>query len=173
MDNVEHLFSYKKIPGYLWTTLKSIATNDLCATSELGRNARLLQGVVMRMLLIIMAFAMRQYAVSLKRNLVEPQQAAEAERFAKEQVTDRAAQLQIILSLNPDAFVSFDTRRRFKYVTPSFARITGLNQSNVHRFDEDAFSNRLAVVCLASKPFRGVKTLRQEAEFFSHKRPTS
>ena len=42
------------------------------------------------------------------------------------QLQARGAQLNAIFELTPDAFVSFDARRRVSYASPAFARLTGI-----------------------------------------------
>ena len=94
-----------------------------------------------------------QHFIAFVRNISE-------RHMAEERVRDRTEQLNAIFALSPDAFVSFDSARRVKYVNPAFARLTGLERLEMIGLDEDAFSERLAGVCLPPANFSGTVALR-------------
>ncbi len=71
-----------------------------------------------------------------------------------------ADQLQAIFDLSPDGIVSFDDASRVKYVSPAFARITGLKHDAVIGLDEAGFSERLAQVCAPQARFAGMMAMR-------------
>jgi signal transduction histidine kinase len=73
-------------------------------------------------------------------------------------------QLAEIFALSPDGFVSFDTRRRVRYVSPAFCEMTGLEEHGLVGLDEAAFSTRLAQRCNANARFPGIATLRQRQQ---------
>ncbi|NTV70351.1 MAG: hypothetical protein HGA71_09415 [Azonexaceae bacterium] len=68
-------------------------------------------------------------------------------------------QLDAIFSLSPDGFVSFDRERRVKYISPTFTRMTGLEQSDIAGLDEDAFVERLAQRCSANASFSSIAAM--------------
>ncbi|MFZ4479317.1 MAG: ATP-binding protein [Rhodoferax sp.] len=73
-------------------------------------------------------------------------------------------QLQAIFDLSPDGFVSFDGAGRVKYVSPAFARMTGLRHDTVIGLDEAEFSDCLARVCRPQARFPGMAALRMDQE---------
>ena len=81
-------------------------------------------------------------------------------RAAEYVIRDRNEQLDAIFELSPDGFVSFDAARRIKYVSPAFARMTGLAAGEMIGLDEARFSERLASACLPAARFSGIAALR-------------
>ena len=81
-------------------------------------------------------------------------------RVAEERIRDRTEQLNAIFALSPDGFVSFDPARCVKYVNPAFARMTGLDESEMIGLDEAAFSERLSGACVPEANFSGTVVLR-------------
>ena len=81
-------------------------------------------------------------------------------RQAEERLRDRTEQLNAILSMSPDAFVSFDHARRVVSVNPAFVRMTGLVESELLGLDEFAFLERLSRICVPEKNSRGLGPLR-------------
>ncbi|MCX7171720.1 MAG: HAMP domain-containing protein, partial [Proteobacteria bacterium] len=79
------------------------------------------------------------HSENLKR--LEAQQEAE---LARARAEDRNEQLAAIFALSPDGFISFDSSHRIKYVSPAFARLTGLDGATLIGLDEAGFSARLA-----------------------------
>jgi PAS domain S-box-containing protein len=94
-----------------------------------------------------------QHYVSFVRDITE-------RRAAEERIRDYNEQLNGIFALSPDAFVSFDSARRVKYVNPAFARMTGLDPGKMIGLDEAAFSERLSGICLPQGNFSGTVALR-------------
>ena len=83
------------------------------------------------------------------------------ERHAAEaREREHAGQLDAIFALSPDGFVSFDTTRCVKYVSPAFTRMTALEAQDMLGLSEDDFSKRLGCLCIPSAPFPGVAALR-------------
>jgi PAS domain S-box-containing protein len=81
-------------------------------------------------------------------------------RAAEEREREQAGQLKAIFALSPDGFVSFDTARCVKYVSPAFTRMTALEAHDLVGLDEAEFSQRLAALCLPEAPFPGLAALR-------------
>jgi PAS domain S-box-containing protein len=80
-------------------------------------------------------------------------------RAAEAVIRDRTEQLNAIFELSPDGFISFDSAHRVKYVSPAFARMTGLLESDMLGIDEADFSERLANACLPEARFPGFEAL--------------
>ncbi|MCX7160727.1 MAG: PAS domain S-box protein, partial [Proteobacteria bacterium] len=83
-----------------------------------------------------------------------------ARRQAEERLRDRSEQLNAILSMSPDAFVSFDRARGVTSVNPAFVRMTGLVESELLGLDEFAFLERLSRICVPEKNSRSMGPLR-------------
>ena len=81
-------------------------------------------------------------------------------RAAEVHVKDRTEQLNVIFSLSPDGFVSFDRERKVKYASPAFVQMTGLSESSVVGLDEVAFSDCLVLLSKSTAPFPGTDALR-------------
>jgi PAS domain S-box-containing protein len=81
-------------------------------------------------------------------------------RAAEERIRDRNEQLNAIFELSPDGFVSFDARHRVKYANPAFFTLIGIDEQDIRGIDEDAFSARLASICLPTALFPSWSDLR-------------
>ena len=79
----------------------------------------------------------------------------------EEALRERTDQLNVVFELSPDGFASFDAAHRIRYLSPAFARLTGLEAESVVGVDEAEFSRRLAAQCLPGAAFRGVAALRE------------
>ena len=74
-------------------------------------------------------------------------------------IRERTAQVDAIFDLSPDGFVSFDAAHCIKYVSPAFARLTGLDEGAMMGLDADEFSERLASICQPAARFPGFAAL--------------
>ncbi|MCF8154823.1 MAG: PAS-domain containing protein [Rhodoferax sp.] len=81
-------------------------------------------------------------------------------RAAQEREREHAGQLKAIFTLSPDGFVSFDSARCVKYVSPAFTRMTTLQAHDMVGLSEADFTQRLANLCLPGAPFAGLAALR-------------
>ncbi|MDI1244698.1 MAG: PAS domain S-box protein [Rhodoferax sp.] len=87
-----------------------------------------------------------------------------SERKAAEVLlSEHSAQLDAIFALSPDGFVAFDRRHQVKYVSPALTTLTGLQANDVIGLDEQAFSQKLAGLCLPEARFQGLAGLRNVA----------
>ena len=82
-------------------------------------------------------------------------------RRAEAKAHEHAEQLSAIFDLSPDGFVSFDSEHRVKYLSPAFARLTGLDAEGTVGLDEAAFSRRMAAACTDAARFVGIAALRR------------
>lgn len=73
---------------------------------------------------------------------------------------DRTEQLNTILLLSPDGFVSFDAGHCVKYVSPAFYQLTGLNEGDIGGLTETEFDALLLKRCDPAAPFMGIRALR-------------
>ena len=74
-------------------------------------------------------------------------------------IEEKSAQLETIFALSPDGFVSFDANHCVNYLSPAFARLSGLPIKSVMGLNEHAFSEKLASVCLPSRRFIGIASM--------------
>jgi signal transduction histidine kinase len=81
-------------------------------------------------------------------------------RQMEEHLRERSEQLDAIFALSPDGFVSFDSRRRVKYVSPAFLGMTGAIEEDLVGRDEQEFSAWLAGLSSEHARFPGIATLR-------------
>ena len=85
-----------------------------------------------------------------------------ARRVLQDQLHEHTAQLDAIFELSPDGFVSFDAAGRVKYVSPAFARMSGIRLAQLSGLDEKQFAALLAERCTSEGPFRGFDSLRSK-----------
>ena len=81
-------------------------------------------------------------------------------RQAQAKILEHAEQLNAIFALSPDGFVSFDSARRIKYISPAFTRMSGMDETQLLGLDEIKFSEQLARRCVPEARFPGVAALR-------------
>lgn len=65
----------------------------------------------------------------------------------EETLRDRTEELNTIVNLSPDGFVTFDRQNRVKYVNPAFHWLTGLTSAQVEHLSEPDFWQALAERC--------------------------
>ena len=65
-------------------------------------------------------------------------------RLAQEALRDQTEELNTILNLSPDGFVSFDRAGHVKYLSPAFSQMTGRTIAELQGLDEAAFWAALA-----------------------------
>jgi len=74
----------------------------------------------------------------------------------------RGEQLDAIFALSADGFISFDARRRANYVSPAFARLTGLPEAEVLAVGESEIEAWLRALCDERNPWRGFDAMRRD-----------
>jgi PAS domain S-box-containing protein len=77
-----------------------------------------------------------------------------------------AEQLAAIFEFSPDGYVTFDSNRNVKYVSPAFTSLTGLAASDFQGVSEVIFSEKLAEVCLVTARFQGIASMRGISDAF-------
>ena len=153
VDGVERMYHFRKIPGYSLVVVAGIGTQYLLANHAHARNALYLEATLLTILILAMAWALARYLWRLRRETL-------ARLHAQEQVQDRTEQLNAIFEMSPDGFVSFDSQRRVKYVSPAFVRMTSVEAENLPGMDEREFSAWLSSLCDRTARFRGVDAIR-------------
>lgn len=68
-------------------------------------------------------------------------------RQMEEALRDRTEELNTIVNLSPDGFVTFDRHQRVKYASPAFSWLTGLELAAVEQLSESGFWRALAERC--------------------------
>ena len=81
-------------------------------------------------------------------------------REAQERERMHAEQLAAIFEFSPDGYVTFDSNRNVKYVSPAFTSLSGLAASDIQGVSELTFSEKLAEVCLVTARFQGIASMR-------------
>ncbi len=152
-DGIERLYHYRKIPQYPLVVVDGLDTQYLLANHQRAREALLLQASIVSVLILALAAALARYLRQVRQQLLTRQ-------IAQQQIEDRNEQLNAIFELSPDGFVSFDDRRRVKYISPAFVRLTEAPASRLTGLDENDFSAWLAQRCKPDSPFVGVAALR-------------
>jgi signal transduction histidine kinase len=139
VDGIERIFGYYRLPEYGMTFVLGEAVSDVMAPYEAHRSVVLFGAFAVSALALLLSLMLFRSLFSLE----------EAQR-----------QLDAIFSLSPDGFVSFDSERRVKYVSPMFYRMTGLESSDVLGVDEIQFAERLAGLCLDQTAFPCFEVMR-------------
>jgi len=83
-----------------------------------------------------------------------------ARRLAEAAIREQAQQLDEILKLSPDGFISFDDQHIVKYASPSFYRMTGLAQDSVIGASEMSLSKLITDICIPKSRFSGIAVMR-------------
>ncbi len=82
---------------------------------------------------------------------------------AQAQLHAHSQQMSAILSLSPDAFVSFDMAGRVSYISPAWTRLTGLSPQGMLGLNEERFSLRLFECAVEGQAIQGLGALKQAA----------
>ncbi len=146
IEGKERIYGYYKLPEYGLTFLLGAAVNEVLAPYYSHRRMILAAALAVSVLIvIILLLQFRSFTV----------------------LEDTRQQLAAIFALSPDGFVSFDAKRRVKYVSPAFTRMTGLEDEDVAGLDEEAFSRHLLGLCAEHARFPGVAAMRAEQQLLT------
>ncbi|WP_300082423.1 ATP-binding protein [Rhodoferax sp.] len=156
VDGVERLFFFRQIPGYDLAVVAGRTTqNVLQHHQDYTANLRQ-QTSLMSLLILALAAALSRTLGQIRREMLLRQQ-------AQQQIEDRNQQLSAIFELSPDGFVSFDARKRVKYISRAFSELTCQGQDVLDNMDEHDFATWLAQRCNPETPFMGMAALRAQA----------
>ena len=154
VDGVERLLYFRKVPDYPLVVVAGIDANYLLGNYKQARNGFFLQAFLATLLIVGFALALVRYLGAIRKEASE-------RRHAQLQILDRTEQLNAIFALSPDGFISFDSHRRVKYVSPAFIQMISGGTGSLPGMSEEEFSNWLASLCAPSTPFAGVSRLRE------------
>ncbi|MDD2881836.1 MAG: PAS domain S-box protein [Rhodoferax sp.] len=113
-----------------------------------------------RWLLVVEYRTPSGFIVGNRLDITELKATAQALSQRELHLREHVEQLNAIFDLSPDGFVTFDSAKRVKYVSPAFTDLTGLPMHEVMGVDEANFSNKLALLCLPQARFPGLAALR-------------
>ncbi len=153
VDGVERLYYYRKVPQYELVVVAGLETQGLFANHRQARDALLLQAGLMTLLVLALASAIVRHLHRMRLEMA-------ARQRTQLLVEDRTEQLSAIFTMSPDGFISFDSQRCVKYVSPAFAEMTALAGEQLEGYNEQDLSNWLARRCDATNPFIGIAALR-------------
>ncbi len=139
-DGIDRIWGYYRLPEYGLTFLAGDAIDDVLAPFHASRFLILLGASAVSLLasvLLLLLYRSLNAVDSARRELSE------------------------IFALSPDGFVAFDEKRRVKYASPAFMRMTGLAEARIAGLDESSFSVHLAAICAGNTPFSGLASLRK------------
>ena len=139
VDAKDRIFGYHRSPEYGITFVVGEAVSDVLAPYD--DHFQKVVGAALAISVLALVFFLMLF-----RSLVELEEVRQ--------------QLVAIFALSPDGFVSFDDKRQVKYASPTFMRMTGLDEAAIAGLDEAAFSACLARLCLDTACFPGVAALR-------------
>ncbi len=80
---------------------------------------------------------------------------------AQAKLRESSQQMAAILSLSPDAFVSFDMAGLVSYISPAWTHLTGLSGPSLLGADEASFSAQLFSRAVPGQAVAGLEALRQ------------
>ena len=126
VDGVDRIFGFYRLPEYGLIFVLGESLNRVLEPYALHRNVILVSAAVITVLAIVLFFVLFKSLAALE--------------MAQQQ-------LDTIIVLSPDGFVTFDAYRRVKFVNPSFERLTGFRKADVEGMDEQSFEARLASLC--------------------------
>ncbi|MEI8169094.1 MAG: ATP-binding protein [Rhodoferax sp.] len=156
VDGIERMMFFRKIPQYQLFVVAAKESQVVLAEYRRGRDALTLQAALMSALIVALSAGLMRYFWQIQRAVMVRQ-------LAQQQLLDHTEQLKVIFSLSPDGFVSFDSERRVKYVSPAFSQMTAQGVVQLEGLDESDFSAWLGQRCNAETPFVGVAAMRLKA----------
>ena len=133
VDGVERIFHFRKVPQYQLAVVAGMDMKDLMAHQDRAEVALRQQAGFVSFLIIALAVALTRHLIQIRRDQ-RLRQAADL------LIQDRTEQLNAIFALSPDGFVTFDHEQRVKYISPAFARMTALSDTNLAGLNEQEFS---------------------------------
>lgn len=157
VDGVERMNYYRRVPGYDLVVLVGLAMEDLLASHLEARRVYISQAALSTVLVLALAMAISWHLVKIRREL-------DQRLRTQARLEERTGQLNAILELSPDGFVSFDRNRRVQYANDAFCRMTALQADRITGLDEQDFSAVLAAQCSSLAPFAGMAALRLRAQ---------
>jgi len=153
VDGTERLYFFRKVPGYDLAVIAGLGMDDLLEDYRRSADIFRTQALVAAVLLLALATALTWHLWQIRIEL-------RAKQHAKDRLQERTNQLNAILELSPDGFVSFDQQRRVQYVNPAFLAMTQLDAQRLNQLSEQDFSALLSNQCCTGARFSGIAALK-------------
>lgn len=153
VDGTERLYFFRKVPGYDLAVIAGLGMDDLLEDYRRSAEIFRAQALVAAVLLLALATALTWHLWQIRIEL-------RAKQHAKDRLQERTNQLNAILELSPDGFVSFDQQRRVQYVNPAFLAMTQLDPQRLNQLSEQDFSDLLSNQCRTGARFSGIAALK-------------
>jgi signal transduction histidine kinase len=157
VDGTERLVYFRKVPQSALVMVAGLDVSYLLANYVNERNILVLQAALVSLLILVLAGSLSRHLWLLRRE-------ASIRSNAQTQILDRQEQLNAVLELSPDGFVSFDRDHRVKFVNPAFRHMVGHSGLPLEGSEEHDFSAWLANQCEPTSRFQGVEALRIKAQ---------
>lgn len=146
IDRVQRLLHYRQMARFPLVVVSGIGFDDVLANHARTRDALVMQGVGVSLLILgLAAVVLRQ----LKRLRMELHARAEAQ----DQLQERTEQLDTIFALSPDGFVGFDASGFVRHVNPAFRAMTHATDEVFEGRSESEFSDWLSARCQPRQTF--------------------
>lgn len=156
VDGTQRLFYFRKVPQYPLVMVAGLDVQFLLANYVKARDALVLQAALVSLLILILAGGISRHLWLLRRE-------SNTRHNAQAQILDRQEQLNAVLELSPDGFVSFDQNHCVKFVNPAFHHMMGHPGLQLEGLEEHDFSAWLSSHCDPASRFMGVDALRLKA----------
>jgi signal transduction histidine kinase len=130
------------VPHYQLAVSVGLDMKDLTATQTQAARALRQQAGVVTLLIIALATSLTRHLNQIRRN-------SRLRQATDLVIQDRTEQLNAILALSPDGFVTFDREQRVKYVSPAFTRMTAIADATLNGLAEQDFCARFSDRCNA------------------------
>jgi signal transduction histidine kinase len=153
VDGIERMYHFRKVPQYQLAVSVGLDMKDLTATQTQAARALRQQGGVVTLLIIALAASLTRHLSQIRRN-------SRLRQATDLVIQDRTEQLNAILALSPDGFVTFDREHRVKYVSPAFTRMTAMADATLNGLDEQDFCARFSERCNAGSDLLDITDLR-------------
>jgi signal transduction histidine kinase len=156
VDGVERMLHFRRLARFNLVVVSGLGLDDLLANHHRTRDALVLQGGVVSLLILILAALLTGYLARMRREL-------QARHQAQLQAQESTEQLKAIFALSPDGFVGFDAGGRLKQVNPAFLRLTAAEGIELEGLDETQFGTWLSARCEPGATFDRVAALQGRA----------
>lgn len=153
VDGIDRLYYYRKLPDYPLVVVAGQDTTQLLTNHRRAKEALFFQSGLVSLLILALVTLLTRYLRLVFREI-------RVRQIAQRQMENRNDQLNSIFELSPDGFVSFDTQRCVKYISPAFTQLTGQGDTELEGMNEDDFSVWLAQRCVPGASFIGITAMR-------------
>ena len=156
VDGVERMLHFRRLARFNLVVVSGLGLDDVLANHHRTRDALVLQGGLVSLLVLSLAALVTGYLVRMRREL-------QARHQAQLQAQESTEQLKAIFALSPDGFVGFDAGGRLKQVNPAFLRLTAAEGIELEGMDEAQFGTWLSARCEPGATFERVAALQSQS----------